>query len=612
MSFKIFTLQLTGKFKPAEKIEAQRIALEKAYKAFLEAESSPKLSEFRKLESWVTSGSMNMVKRDMESQVFKGSLEHNQLSEFEVLKKNRSIRNFFRLEGSPELNRFYRIRESEKLKEYYQLKDYSEGGLFIQEKREIESQKFSGSVEERQLNELGKLKKNTALKDFMALHGSQSLKRHQQFLESAKLYRFLELKNMHGKEKSIMKEFRQLKSDSDIREYFRMEKSKALKHFHEIAGSHIPDRYNELLKETSSPEFLKRTAFLKDGKKLEKSEAWKKFLRYKNLSKDSDIKFFLSFEKSKLYTNYLDTRDSFALLRYNELLELTTSPDFLKRKVWLEDKRKWEKSPEYDQYQHYLELKKDPQVELYFKYEKSSAFDFLKSWEISFVDNFESKTLDHVKWTPNSLWAERLVGGNFSQNGDLQAYTGGKNCQIAHGKLFIHVKKEKFSSRQWQPSIGFVPSEFSYTSDTLSSLKSFWQQYGIFEAKILYNPYKEVVSSFYLQGESISPLISLLEMGPQPRMGILSADGAGKPHFSGLDLKYLKPGKFYIFRLEWEAGRIVWKINDIIVYESHSSGMNEAAHVNLTSLVINDIAASRLPASFEVDWIRCYRKKQSV
>jgi hypothetical protein len=135
MSFKIFTLQLTGKLKDTGKIETQRAALEKNYKAFLEAEGSARLEEYRELETWVNSGTMQIAKRELESQVFKGSQEHNQLIEFGALKKAKAIRNYFKVEGSQELNRFKKIKDSAKLQEYYDLKDYVDGGHFQQEKR---------------------------------------------------------------------------------------------------------------------------------------------------------------------------------------------------------------------------------------------------------------------------------------------------------------------------------------------------------------------------------------------------------------------------------------------------------------------------------------------
>ncbi len=609
MSLKIFTLQLTGKIKSVEKIEIQRHTAENNYKAFLEAEKSDKLAEYKELESWVSSGAMQAARKELESLVFKGSIEYNQLKEFENLKASKTIRNYFKVAGSSDLIRFQKTKDSEKLKEYFELKDYVECGGFQRDKQDIESNRFAGSVEERHLNELAKLKKNKALKDYHSLKGSPILERHQKFFGSAKMHRFLELTNIPAKEKEIQKEFKKLKNDPEIKAYFRLENSMQLKNFSEVNGSHIPDRYQELVNETSTQEFQKRIFWLKDKKKLEKSVAWKKYLRYKSLSADPDIRFFLKYEKSALYLNYLDTHDSFALQRYNELLEITISAEFLKQKAWLEDKRKWEKSAGYTKHQRYLELKTDTQILHYFKYVNSSDFDFLKEWEMSFTDVFDTKNIDAAKWIPNSLWADRLLGDNFSQPGDFQAYTGGKNSSIAYGKLIIQVRKEKFRSRFWQPMTGFMANDYRYTSDTLSTIKSFWQEGGIFEAKILFSPVKEVVSTCFLQGVNNSPVLTLLEMGTVCRMGILSRQEGGKPKFDGIELNYLKKNKFYIFGLEWEGNRLVWKINGTVVHESYKPSIEGKAHLNLASLVIGEISGSHLPVNFEIDWIKCYQKR---
>jgi hypothetical protein len=609
MSLRIFTLQLTGRIKPVEKIEAQKTSLEKTYQSFLVAEQSPELKAFRELEHWVKSGAMQQAKREIEQQVFKGSLEYNQLKEFEALKKSKPVRDFFKIEGSSDLQRFEKFKGSAELKEYYTLKNYVEGGAFQQDKKEIELQQFSGSAEEKHLTELARLKNSKAFRDYLKLEGSEALKKHHKFPDAPAMRRYLELKNVSAADQVSRKEFARLKKDAAIREYFRFENSKELKHYNEVAGSHLPVRYQELIQITTAPDFIKRVDFLKDKQKLHKSEAWRKFQKFKNLSANPDIRFFLKFEKSRLFINYLDMRESFALQRYNELKSVTASPGFLQRKTWLEDKSKWEKTEEFKRYRKYSELQKHPQVSLFAKYQNSRDFDFLKSWQVTFEEPFDGKALDFSRWTANTYWAEKLQVGNFSQAGDLQAYTGGKNCQLSGNKLKILVKKEKFRSKRWLPAAGFVQEDFEYTSDTISTSKCFWQEGGIFEAIIHFNPARQVVSSCYLQGDQNTSMLILVEQGPEPRMGILSVDGSGKPHFNGIHLNYLKKGKDYIFGIEWTPSSIIWKINHVPVFETYQHPVSGSVHLNLTSLVIEDIQAGSLPLMFETSRIRCYRKR---
>jgi hypothetical protein len=610
MSFKIFILQLTGKIKDTVKLESERKSIEDDYIAFKEAEVSKELQTFRELDNWIKSGEYERRKKEVEAMVFKGSLEYNELKEFTSLQKNKSLRNYFTVHSSNDLIRYGQIDESEKLKSYMELKEYITGGRFRQVKNEILSQKFNGSSEQMQLKELEKIQNSKMFKAYQKLQNSTVLHKHIQFRDNPLLHRFLELKNAPEKDKAGKKEYLQLKKNSDIREYFRMEKSNELNQYHEMAGSHLLSRFAELQKITGSDAFRQKVAWLKDTQKLGKSEPWKKYIRFKELASDGDILFYLKFGKSSLYKNYLDLKESFQLQRFNELKELTSSAEFLKRKAWLEDTKKWEKTDEYTRYQQFKQLKENPKIKLYFKYKDSDQFDFQKQWEVTFADDFSGKSLDTGKWTPNTFWADRLLGDNYSQPGDLQAYTGGKNSTVNHGKLVIETKREKSTGRQWLPDKGFVPVEFGYTSDTLSTIKSFWQKEGIFEAKIRFNPVKQVVNSCHLLGENVSPQITLVEMGPKSRAGILTLSTDRKPAFSGMDLKNLKRDKFYIFRIEWLNARITWKINDVSIYETTISIPDNPVHLNLTSLVVNELTNSQLPVTFEVDWIKCYRKRK--
>jgi hypothetical protein len=333
-------------------------------------------------------------------------------------------------------------------------------------------------------------------------------------------------------------------------------------------------------------------------------------LLFKELKKDKEVVFYRRMENSPLYRNYLEVRDSFRLERFQELKELTASAPFLEKKAFLEDRKKWEKTEEYAREQKFLRLKRDPKVRTYFRYAGTTNFDFFKFWEVSFSDEFMEKGPDRSKWTPNSYWADRLLGDRFSQPGDLQAYTGGKNSVAGQGRLLIQVRKEKAQGKQWRPDFGFVPAEFGYTSDTLSTIHSFWQGDGIVEAKVRFGPVKQVVHSFHLLGEKNSPQVTLVEMGPKCRMGMLASENSQPPHFTGIYIGTLSKNKYYLFRLEREGRQLTWKINDKIVWTAMVPELQEAVmHLNLTSLVVDEIGDGNLPVSFEISWIKCYRRK---
>ena len=608
MSFKIFQLQLLGKIKSVEIVENQRKTLQADYSEFQDVEKSEDLKKYLEVENWLKSEAFKNKKTEIEALQFKGSRECNQLKELGRLKKASKIKKYFKVTDSAELKRFEKLKDSDKINEYYNLFEYIKEGQFEKEKRNIKAEIFKGSVEEKHWLDFRILGKSAGIKAYMELNNSVALNKHVEFSSSEKLKGFVRLRNAPDRDKEKRKELKLLKRDAEIKAYFKYERSKKLRLYHETNDSHDLKRYGELKAYIENDDYKKRETFLKDKKKFEKSEAYKKQQRFKQLAADEDVKFVLKFEKSLAYKNYLDVKDSFDLKRYFELDEITKSKEFLERKEYLEDDKKWEKSEEYVKQQEFLKMKKLSHFVKYFKYKGTTDFDFLKNWEVSFKDDFSETKQDAEKWNNISFIADKLLGDNYSLPGDLHVFANGNNVKTKD-KLIVSVKKEKKTGKVWKMTAGFIPTEFEYTSDFLSTGKSFWQEDGIYEAKIRFNPLKQVVSSFYLSGENSTPRINLLEMGTKNRIGISTLNSSGKTETNGLNISNLKGGKSYIFSIEKLGNSLSWKINETEVLTIHNSTMNFPLHLNVSSIVVFDVPASKLPVDFEIDWVKCYRKK---
>ncbi len=607
MSFKIFSLQLLGKIKPVEKIEIQRKNLWDDYQEFLQVENSDELKEYLDLEKYIHSADFIDRKKQIQQLKFKGSEEEKLLNEFDQLKKSGHIKKYFKLKDSPQLKRFESLKDSDKLKEYRQLKEYVENGNFSKEKEEMHRLVFKGSEEQNREKEYNKLKKQPGIKTYYELHQSETLKRHDAISHTEKLKKYLELKNLPLTDKEKKHELKNLHNDNEIKSYLKFEHSKKLKLYRETTDSYNLKRFEELKVEVESEEFKKRVDFLKDKNKFEKTEAFKKWSRFKELASSDDVKFFLKFEKSPLLENYYKVSDSADLIRFNELNSRITSEEFLKRKAYLEDSKKWEKSEEYVKEEKYLEMQKRPHLVKYFKYKGTDAFDFFTGWEVSFEDTFQGGKLNNEKWATQAHWAEKTLERNYSMPGDLHVYTNGENIKC-ESKLVIETRRENANGMVWKMPAGFVPAEFEYTSGLVSTGNSFRQEDGIFEAKIKFNPVKETVSSFVLQGEKSHPGIYLLEMGAKNRIGVSSANEKGKLTINGLDISNLKKGKWYIFTLEKSGGTLIWKINDSEVLKMEERHIDFPLHINLFTLVISPIPGNKLPVRFQVDWVKCYKK----
>ena len=440
---------------------------------------------------------------------------------------------------------FCEFEKSAELKEYNELEKLVKSPAFLQKKSEIQHLVFKGSSEAGQLSEFKRLGKNSRLQKFYATLESDELKRFKRISDSDSLKKYKELKT--GVEK------------------------------HSLAALKNMDK--------QSKEFALYTEFEK-------------------LKDSDDLIFFREFRKSAAFKNYELMLDSTEHKRYEELKKITGAAEFKARVAYLEDSHKWEKTEEHAREVRFSELKKSPQLVNYLKYNSSNAFDFLKKWDLVFEDRFKSGKLDTTNWMTQTHAASQTLGRNFSQVGDLQAFTEGKNVSVELNTMKIEVRKEKTRGMQWQVPFGFMEHDFDYSSGVVSTAGTEWWKHGILEAKVKYAPSNHLVDAIYLLGEQGSPQINLVEMGMKNRVGLLtkSTDGiqAECESISGL-----KVGEFYIFRLEWNTHSLVWKINGREILTITQNVPAVKMHLNLASVVVSE--PTDLPHRFEIDWVRFYQ-----
>ena len=144
MSFKIFSLQLTGKIKPVSTIEKQRKTLADDYAEFQNIVGSEELKVFLTLHEWIHSKEFAQKKKEVEGLKFDGSEEANQLKEYQRLKKSGRIRKYFKVADSADLTKFEKEKDAPKMLEYYSLLEYMKEGQFEKEKKAVQSQVFKG------------------------------------------------------------------------------------------------------------------------------------------------------------------------------------------------------------------------------------------------------------------------------------------------------------------------------------------------------------------------------------------------------------------------------------------------------------------------------------
>lgn len=376
----------------------------------------------------------------------------------------------------------------------------------------------------------------------------------------------------------------------DYQSYCKFEQSAELK------------EYNELETLVKSPTFVQRKKELQHLLlKGSKEEAQLKELH--KLERNQNVRKYLADPKSNE-----KLKDSAEIKQYEQLLKTTQSKEFKERVAYLEDEQKWEKTADSAKEKRLEELKKSPELQNYLKYKHGNAFEFFKKWNLVFEDRFDSGKLDPAKWSTVSHAAAKTIGQNYSQPGDLQAFTDGKNISLDGKSMKIEVRREKAKSMSWKLPFGFVEEDFNYTSGLISTGENGWWKHGIVEAKVKYSPSHNLVDAIYLIGEENSLQVNLVEMGVKNRLGVLARSGAQIQEATE-SISGLKDGAWYIFRLEWTAHSLTWKINnyEILHLTQHVPGFK--MHLNAASVVVDE--PGNLPHRFEIDWVRFYQHHQN-
>ena len=414
--------------------------------------------------------------------------------------------------------------------------------------------------------------------------------------------------------------FDKTKEYKELQTYNSLKKSSLIKNYFKYLNSGLPERtsatekseklkkFNELKQYINTPAFINKKAELLKEKTYKESPEATKEDEFLQLKKDSELKNYFKTIASSKYKRFLDTSKSKDLADYNRLHDIVNSQEFLDFKAEKEDKERYKKSEEFKTLSEYEQLMKDEKVVTYFKLLGSNKFDELKKWNISFIDDFTEKKLDSNKWITNYFWGKALLKEGYSLSTDLHCNTEGNNIEIKDSVCKIITRKEKSEGKSWNPRVGFYPREFDYTSGLISTGESFRQKYGKFQVKARLNSSSDITNAFWMVSDKMLPEIDVFKSCGKNKLAFINQWGKdSKTSISRMGGSKFSNG-FFIFTLEWDKDKISWKINDILLKEVRTGVPQEPMYMILSSGINSQPDDSRLPATFEIDWVRCYEK----
>jgi hypothetical protein len=621
-TFKFFI----GWYPKTEDIEKKRNELIKEYEEINQYAISEELTHYLNLDKFVSSKEFAERKSYYENLGFPGSDEEKKEKEYHRLVKWHEIKFYYKFKASPELAHFQSLDGSKEIADFEQQKAFVESAEFKKVHDYMnDKKKWEKSNEYRKLQEFEALSKNPSFiayfkfikakgyADFTKMYQSTELAAYETREKYLHSIEFGEIKASKEFKKSDAytkyKEFEKWRKSSSFKHYFSLKKSDLYADFKKLRNSEELSYYNELEAYVKSDQFKQKKKQI-ESLRFEQTDEYKKLQEYKRLASSGRIKKYYKTKSSEALSEYRTLEGSKLVSDYEALEKYIKSEEFIKRKAYLLDKKKWQKTEEFKKFQEYLTLKKAPKIIWYFKVKDSHKYDELKTWNLAFEDDFTSGKIDKNKWINRYFWGEKLLNDSYALPGEKHFITDGKNLELNGSTVKILTKPEKITGKEWNPSFGFIPKQFDYTSGLLSSGDHFRTKFGKVEAKIKLESVSGIFHAFWLAGDTMVPQIDVFKLYDNK---LLLSTFWGHPDMKGgirqstTTLNASKfVGKQFIFSIEWDAEKIVWRINNLEVKTQTENIPQNSMYVTLNSGVLGEQAG--VSSKMEIDWIRCYQK----
>jgi beta-glucanase (GH16 family) len=592
-----------------------KVLQSKDYQRFLSINESDELAKYLDLQSRFEGNEHKEYVSQLNQQL---KAELDKQKQYKQQKKSKALTSYYKIQNSKELKIYNELHDSEFLATYKELEAFVSSDELKNLKAELQEQ-LKNEMAKKQL--LKQLHSNPEVKAYQNLKNKEEAVKPTPLVEYEALKEYLnsddyktklrQLQYANTEEFKKEQQFEKLKKDAKIKSYLKFANSPQLNQYLSFKESDELKNFEELGAYLQSAEYQETLKSLT----YNNTDTFAKEQEYKQLKNSEPIKFHQKFNSSKPYQAFVETEGSELLNEYQTLEQEINSEEFINHKNYLLDKDKWKKTDDYQKEQEFEALQKSESISWYFKVKDSHKFDALKAWKLTFEDDFTQGSVDETKWMNSFFWGKMLLNDRYVMAGDKQYYTDNQNVELNGTTLKLVTRNEKARGKVWHPVHGFSEKDFEYTSGMLSSAHSFRQLYGKFEAKIKLSDAFPVYQAFWLKGEKILPEIDVLKfnMSKRNKMQLATHYGDAQNPKTANKISTSVSGSsftkgFFIYTMEWTAEKITWKINNTEVFSTSQGVPNEPLYLLFSSGIANKTNPENLPASMEIDWIRCYEK----
>ncbi|MDR2449074.1 MAG: hypothetical protein LBD52_03855 [Prevotellaceae bacterium] len=365
-------------------------------------------------------------------------------------------------------------------------------------------------------------------------------------------------------------------------------------HFHDIQSSEDFKRYMSLKTYVESPEY---TTDLEQIKRLTYRNSKEHLMekRYRELKKHKEV---------KAYIKKGEDNNTPVLNEFISLYEEVRSSAFKQRVVYLKNRKKHKQSDPYKCKQEYRRSKRSAMVKHYFRLHKkyASVFHEMERWKVVFEDNFhDGKLAGH--WNTRPFWSTRQLSESYVQNMEEHGLDE-QNVLLQGGVLNIVTKEAINTGLAWDEKYGFLPSHFNYSTGVINTAGHFQTKpkQGKIEIKLRVPAVTNTYHACWLNCGKKTPAINLFNFcNNKYEIGIYQDEYDDKicRHIK------LNHSHFYVVQLEWDKNYITWRINGKKILQKPNT-VDLPLYLNITSGIVGKVRASKLPAHFELDWVKIF------
>lgn len=349
-------------------------------------------------------------------------------------------------------------------------------------------------------------------------------------------------------------------------EQWLQEQAQLMVRYRQVEKSEILAEYNTLKKVVESADFQAKKKELTTTR-YEDTQEGKKMARYKQLKWNSTVILYNLLKKEAW-------KEKAEVAEYLELAEQVKVPEFQQTNAFWKNKKRWFTTPESQQEKRYDALVKHADIVFYFQHTEQEIAD-LEAYKMAWAAEFETASLSD-EWQTGFLYPSKELKANHSHVNELQAYTQGRNTQVANRVLSIQTKKEKTTTPAWHPTKGMIMHPFAYTSDVWHTAEAVAPKAGVLQAKVR------------VSGKA-KHVVCLTTAEAKKSLHILPAD---------------KQVKDAIYTLVWNEKEVLNYVNDVEVARSKNPLAGEALHLLIRSYLPENVKGT---GKMEIDWMRIYQ-----